>query len=377
MLNRPSVFIGSSSESLAIAKALQILLNSSCEVTIWNQGVFGLNEYTLESLIKSIEKSDFAILIFSTDDITTSREITSSSPRDNVIFELGLFIGSIGLSRTFIVYDKTSEIKIPTDIAGITLAPYTPHSTNNLTSALGPAATQIEEKINNLGRRENKNHHLLSSLPKKSPSKIDLRELVTIAIIDDNPFQYSTALKNNGFNLEEIGDINDYNIAIPYDIIICDIQGVGSAFGSRHGGAYVIQGLRERFPDKYLIIFSGGQYDLTYKKYYDKCDKSIKKDADIEDWIVILDEAAEQLGNLKKRWIRIRSILMDTELDMNQIMLLENYYTEAILNKNPKIISSAFNSIAEKSQLAKNSNLDGISNSLEAFITNLFSKTQK
>ena len=41
---RPSVFIGSSSEGEQIAKTLQVLLDHSCEVTIWSQGVFGLSK---------------------------------------------------------------------------------------------------------------------------------------------------------------------------------------------------------------------------------------------------------------------------------------------------------------------------------------------
>jgi len=66
---RPSIFIGSSTEGLKIAKYIQVLLDHSCEVTIWSQGVFGLGEGPLESLVLAAEKFDFAILVLTADDM--------------------------------------------------------------------------------------------------------------------------------------------------------------------------------------------------------------------------------------------------------------------------------------------------------------------
>src|ERR1700743_2959049 len=121
---RPKIFIGSSSEGIKIAQAMQVLLDKSCEVTIWSQGVFGLNQGTLESLVLALEKFDFAILILTPDDMITSRDHASQSPRDNVLFELGLFVGGLGRNRTFIVFDRSKQVKIPSDLAGITCATF-------------------------------------------------------------------------------------------------------------------------------------------------------------------------------------------------------------------------------------------------------------
>lgn len=159
---RSSLFVGSSTEGLPIAKALQVLLDHACEVTIWSQGVFGLSQGTLESLVHVLDEYDFAVLILTPDDLITSREASSTAPRDNVLFELGLFMGGLGRNRTFIVYDRTAGLKLPSDLAGVSAATFEPHFSGNLQSALGAAATRVEEHITRLGVRDKERFKRLS-----------------------------------------------------------------------------------------------------------------------------------------------------------------------------------------------------------------------
>ena len=121
---RPCVFVGSSAEGLPIAKAIQVNLDRACEVVIWSQGVFGLSGGTLEALVEKAGEFDFAVLVITPDDMTQSRGNNQQSPRDNVLFELGLFIGVLGRKRSFVVYDRSAKIKLPTDLAGVTNAIY-------------------------------------------------------------------------------------------------------------------------------------------------------------------------------------------------------------------------------------------------------------
>jgi len=152
--NKSSVFIGSSAEGLKIAKHLQVLLDHSCEVTIWSQGVFGLNKGSLEALVNALDGFDFAILVLTADDLVTSRDVSTAAPRDNVLFELGLFMGGLGKNRTFIVYDRSKSLKLPSDLAGVTAATFELHSNGNLQSSLGASATLIENEIESQGPRE-------------------------------------------------------------------------------------------------------------------------------------------------------------------------------------------------------------------------------
>lgn len=151
---RPSVFIGSSAEGLTGAKAIQVNLDRACEVVIWCQGVFGLSGGTLETLVDKASEFDFAILVLTPDDMIESRGDNQQSPRDNVLLETGLFAGVLGRKRTFIVYDRSAGIKVPSDLAGVTLASYQPHASGNLQASMGAACTQFETAIKEMGLRE-------------------------------------------------------------------------------------------------------------------------------------------------------------------------------------------------------------------------------
>lgn len=152
--SRPSLFVGSSTEGLAIARHVQILLDQVCEVELWTQGVFGLSQGTLESLLLAVERFDFAVLVLTPDDLAVSRGTPKQTARDNVIFELGLFVGAIGRDRTFMLFDRETPPALPSDIAGITAATYQRHSSGNLEAALGAPCTKIQNAIERHGVRE-------------------------------------------------------------------------------------------------------------------------------------------------------------------------------------------------------------------------------
>lgn len=132
-----------------------MLLDRSAECEPWNQGTFGLSAGTLESLVSALHRFDFAVLVVDADDDTAvSRGSSKIVPRDNVVFELGLFMGALGRERTFMVFDRTRPPDLPSDLAGVTAATYEPHTSGNLDAALGAASTRIERAIQHLGLRE-------------------------------------------------------------------------------------------------------------------------------------------------------------------------------------------------------------------------------
>ena len=133
------------------------MLTHDAEVTLWNEGFFGLGKTFIETLVNSLPRFDFAVLVLTPDDLVNSREVESLGPRDNVLFELGLFMGRLGRSRTFILHQATSKLKIPSDLSGMTTATYEwPREDKSYKSAVGPACDSIREIVRDLGFSETK-----------------------------------------------------------------------------------------------------------------------------------------------------------------------------------------------------------------------------
>ena len=150
----PTLFIGSSQEGLPIADNLQLVLDDHCEATVWNQGVFGLSGTGIASLVQAAGSYDFAVLILTPDDLVTRRGSSRPAVRDNVLFEAGLFIGAVGLERTFLVSCRADELDLPSDLDGMTRATYRQRVDGSLRAALGPVGVQIRDAMRALGLRQ-------------------------------------------------------------------------------------------------------------------------------------------------------------------------------------------------------------------------------
>lgn len=116
------IFIGSSKEGLNIAQKVKNFFSADFECSIWTDDIFQYNESYLETLLKEANLFDYGILIFTKDDFTKSRDNYFDSPRDNVVFEFGLFLGRLGRDNAFILQEE--NVKLPSDLFGITHATF-------------------------------------------------------------------------------------------------------------------------------------------------------------------------------------------------------------------------------------------------------------
>ena len=121
---KPKVFIGSSEAKCTGGPRDRRRTDHCANVTVWDEGVFRLNDVFLQRLFAAPNRYDFAIMVWAPDDVTDSKGHLEASPRDNVIFECGLFMGVLGLDHVFVVQDKEGTTKIPSDFAGVTLTTY-------------------------------------------------------------------------------------------------------------------------------------------------------------------------------------------------------------------------------------------------------------
>lgn len=154
----PNVFICSSSESLMVAEQIQLGLDHHTSVArVWTDQVFGPMKQTMEDLERAVKEADFAVAVVTGDDVVRSKRRQSRAPRDNVVFELGLFMGQLGRERTIIVSPRGVDLKLPSDLLGLNpltyLATCDPKDGRQLAASLGPVCTQLKTIIDQLGAR--------------------------------------------------------------------------------------------------------------------------------------------------------------------------------------------------------------------------------
>ncbi len=173
---KPRIFLGSSGKQAKLVQALTRGLAEVAKVEPWTT-VFNPGVSTLDRLVELSREVDFAAFVFAQDDWTSSPADTTAtgqaSPRDNVVFEAGLFGGALGMRRTFILHAKGA--KLPTDLLGMTAVRYpedlTPAEMRDVNQKLRKAI----EEVGRLTRLEGDWwQHSLTLRTEREPSAISL-----------------------------------------------------------------------------------------------------------------------------------------------------------------------------------------------------------
>lgn len=153
--DRTRVFIISSVESLPIARILETSFQyDDFSVHLWTAGCFRAANYTLDDLERAVDESDFAVAIAHADDVSVTigrGDEPWPAPRDNVIFELGLFMGRLGRQRAILMEPRGRDVKLPSDLAGVTTIPYRFEKGGENHRLMGPACNQLRDHILLLG----------------------------------------------------------------------------------------------------------------------------------------------------------------------------------------------------------------------------------
>jgi hypothetical protein len=167
----PRVFVGSSTEGIEVAEAIQSNLERAADVTVWNQDVFSLSAYNLESLLTAVATSDFGVFVLTPDDLVHFRGATQSAARDNVVFELGLFVAGLGRENTFIVRPRVVEdFRLAGDLLGLTEGTYDPaRAEDNLVAALAPVCRKISRALSS-NRNDGRCGYLVRFASTEEPS---------------------------------------------------------------------------------------------------------------------------------------------------------------------------------------------------------------
>jgi predicted nucleotide-binding protein len=148
----PRLFIGCSAESLTVARSIQDgLSHDNLVLTLWTNNVFTASHYPIEDLEQQLVESDFATIVLAPEDNVFSRGIVGMAPRDNVIFELGLFMGALLRNRVLVVSPREADLKIPTDLLGLTPLQYPLGRPEDLAARIAPTCNSIRRIIAELG----------------------------------------------------------------------------------------------------------------------------------------------------------------------------------------------------------------------------------
>ena len=125
--SKPRVFLVSSSEAGELLNQLSVHISAGdwCLVRPWNLSTFEPGKSFLNSLTDNTRDVDFAVILYTGDDRTRSRDTAQPAPRDNVIFELGFFIARLGPERVIVVSPRDIP-KIPSDYFGYRVLTYDP-----------------------------------------------------------------------------------------------------------------------------------------------------------------------------------------------------------------------------------------------------------
>lgn len=145
---RVRVFIASSAEAIPVVDALiKQFAHDPFLAVAWKNGVFRASNYALDELEAELDDSDFAIAVAHSDDMVITRDTTWPTMRDNVTFELGLFMGRLGRRRAFLMEPRDTDIQLPSDLAGMTTIPYSYIPGKDAEHHIAPACAKLRELI--------------------------------------------------------------------------------------------------------------------------------------------------------------------------------------------------------------------------------------
>lgn len=183
-------------------------------------------------------------------------------------------------------------------------------------------------RLHYIGRLDTLNSLKTASLKFRKIERKDVK----IALIDDEEFPYLRILQKHKFNIDVFKDASNIEAFGNYDIVLCDIQGVGKELNENYQGAYLLKEIYERFPSIVLMSYTGYATDITFNKYLQYAEYSMRKDAESEEWVEKLDQAITLVSDPENRWVRTRDLLLKRDVSLFELALLEDEFVHRILN---------------------------------------------
>jgi len=203
-----SVFVGSSSEALPYARAVRACFEADkgspgdpgIDVTLWNEDFFRPGSTFIETLTRELPRFDFAVFVLAPDDLIDRRGTAAKGPRDNIIFELGLFMGHLTRARTFAIVQETADA-LPSDLAGVVTDRYRPRDDGNHRGAVGGACDRLLKRVRELGVSDRKAGRHLAAITDRQDameSQVKILRLLTSGLLTSPEKDHMRGLTSDG-----------------------------------------------------------------------------------------------------------------------------------------------------------------------------------
>ena len=152
-ISRPTVFVGSSTPALSVAKELDHGLSTIADVVLWNTA-FDAGTWLLGGILNRAQQSDFGVFVIHGDDTATVKGTNYTAVRDNVLFEAGVFMGALGPERTILLWPDghgSETLRLPTDLEGLLRETYTPGRSHQVKPDVQSALASIRRRVESMG----------------------------------------------------------------------------------------------------------------------------------------------------------------------------------------------------------------------------------
>ena len=168
----------------------------------------------------------------------------------------------------------------------------------------------------------------------KEQSITTLKKLTEILVIDDNDFAYLEALQRYEFNIKQKKDLTHLSDAEVFDVILCDIRGVGTFLSSPYEGANLIKELKTKYPAKTIIAYTAEPYNASFQKFLNYADGIMPKGTSLEDWVALLEKTLRDCADPVVQWDKTRKLLLRAKVDTIDVAKYESQYVRAVKNEN-------------------------------------------
>jgi hypothetical protein len=168
-------------------------------------------------------------------------------------------------------------------------------------------------------------------------SKTDKRKKVRVCVIEDEIFFALNQLRDSGFDITLFRSLTKLEDLLPFPIIVCDLKGVNA--DSKLQGAGLVRRIRDEFPDKFLVAFTGAPSTTRLFIEAERAADAImsKRTTDVDQLVEKLDHFCDLALRPSELWQRVRAKLISKCIPAIQLLYLEHYFVLSIQKGNKQL----------------------------------------